>query len=234
LDAHPGWRGGRRNAVVAIKRAFNWADAEGLLQPNPIKAVKKPPQRHRDRILTQEERQEILDAIKDRHFREFVFAMMGPGARPGGVRKGTAVHCNLDLGVWIVKRHKPANRDCTQRIIDLTPAMVELTRKLMEKYPEGPLFRGPRSKRGNTRNGVRCRCKRLREKLPHLPGVISCTMRHSFATQALVNGVGIAHVAELMGHVDTSMVSQHYAHQAGNVQHMREAAKKAAGNDMQI
>lgn len=100
----------------------------------------------------------------------------------------------------------------------------------MEKYPEGPLFRGPRSKRGFTRNGVRCRFRNLRQRLPHLAGVISYTMRHSFATQALVNGVGIAHVAELMGHVDTSMVSQHYAHLAGNVQHMREAALRAAGN----
>jgi site-specific recombinase XerD len=77
---------------------------------------------------------------------------------------------------------------------------------------------------------VRCRFRILRKKLPHLAGVISYTMRHSFATQALVNGVGIAHVAELMGHVDTSMVSQHYAHLAGNVQHMREAAKKAAAS----
>ena len=45
-----------------------------------------------------------------------------------------------------------------------------------------------------------------------------------------VRGVGLAHVAELMGHVDTSMVSSHYAHLAGNVQHMREAAKKATGS----
>ena len=43
LDAHSGWKGGRRNAVVAIKRTFNGADAEGILQPNPIQAVKKPP-----------------------------------------------------------------------------------------------------------------------------------------------------------------------------------------------
>ncbi len=42
-----------------------------------------------------------------------------------------------------------------------------------------------------------------------------------------MNGVGIPHVAELMGCVDTSMVSQHYAHLAGNIQHMREAARKA-------
>jgi site-specific recombinase XerD len=75
---------------------------------------------------------------------------------------------------------------------------------------------------------VRCRFRILRQKLPHLAGVISYTMRPSFATQALVNGVGIAHVAELMGHVDTSMVSQHYAHLAGDIQHMREAALTAS------
>jgi len=66
----------------------------------------------------------------------------------------------------------------------------------MEKYAEGPLFRGPRSKRGFTRNGVQCRFRILRQKLPHLAGVISYTMRHSFGTQALVNGVGIAQVAD--------------------------------------
>jgi integrase len=229
LDSHPGWNGSRRNAVVAVKRAFNWADAEGLLQPNPIQSVKKPPQRHRDRVLTPEERKEILVTIPDQHFRNFVFAMQETGARPGEVRKVTAAHVNLDLGIWIFKEHKTAKRTGRPRVIYLTPAMVELTRMLMEKYPEGPLFRGPRSKRGFTRNGVRCRFRVLRQKLPHLAGVISYTMRHSFATQALVNGVGIAHVAELMGHVDTSMVSQHYAHLAGNVQHMREAANKATG-----
>jgi integrase len=229
LDAHPGWKGSRRNAVIAVKRAFNWADAEGVLQPNPVKAVKKPPQRHRDRVLTPEERDEILRTIPDRHFREFVFAMMETGARPGEVRRVTAAHVNLELGVWAFKEHKTAKRTGRPRVIYLTPAMVELTRRLVEKYPEGPLFRGPRSKQGFTRNGVRCRFRILRQKLPHLAGVISYTMRHSFATQALVNGVGIAHVAELMGHVDTSMVSQHYAHLAGDVQHMREAVKRATG-----
>ena len=148
LDAHPGWKGSRRNAIVAVKRVFNWADAEGLLQPNPIKAVKKPPQRHRDRVLTPEERQEILATIRDQPFREFVLAMMETGARPGEVRKVTAAHVNLELGVWVFKEHKTAKRTGKQRVIYLNAAMVELTRKLVEKYPEGPLFRGPRNKLG--------------------------------------------------------------------------------------
>jgi integrase len=141
----------------------------------------------------------------------------------------TAAHVNLELAIWVFKEHKTAKRTRKQRIVYLNTAMVELTRKLVEKYPEGPLFRGPRNKKGFTRNGVRCRFKRLREKMPHLKGVISYTARHSFATQALVNGVGLVHVAELMGHVDASMVSQHYAHLAGNLKTMREAANKATG-----
>jgi integrase len=231
LDSHPGWRGSRRNAVVALKRAFNWADAEGLLQPNPIKAVTKPPQRRRDRVLTAQEREDIVGAIKDPSFREFVFALMETGARPGEVRRVTAADVNLDLGVWTFRQQKTAKRTGKPRVIYLTPAMVELTRRLAAKYPEGPLFRGPRSKRGYTRNGVRCRFRNLRQRLPHLSGVISYTLRHSFATQALVNGVGIAQLAELMGHVDTGMVSGHYAHLAGDVHHMREAAKPQAAKE---
>ncbi len=234
LDSHKGWEGCRRNAVVAVKRAFNWADAEGLLQPNPIKAVKKPHQRRRDRILTPQERAEILAAIKDQAFRDFVFAMMETGARPGEVRKVTAAQVNLELGVWIFSEHKTAKRTGKPRIIFLTPAMVELSRRLKEKHPTGPLFttmrrvriNGVLTERGFSRNGVRCRFRELRKKLPHLKKVISYTYRATYATTALEKGVGIAQVAELLGHCDTKMVSQHYSMLSQQVQHMREMAKK--------
>jgi hypothetical protein len=45
LDAHPDWRGGRRNAVTAVKRAFNWADRQGTLSPTPLRNEEKPPRR---------------------------------------------------------------------------------------------------------------------------------------------------------------------------------------------
>jgi len=32
LDAHASWKGSRRNAVIAIKRTFNWAESEGTLR----------------------------------------------------------------------------------------------------------------------------------------------------------------------------------------------------------
>jgi integrase len=109
--------------------------------------------------------------------------------------------------------------------------MVELTKRLMEKNPTGPLFRGPRGGKPFTRNGIRCRFRRLREKLPHLKHFISYHYRHSYATDALENGVGIAQVAELLGHTTTDMVMGVYQHLAERHEHMREAARRAAGGD---
>jgi integrase/recombinase XerD len=228
LDDHANWKGSRRCAVIAVKRAFNWADAEGVLSPNPIKRVKKPAARRRDRILSKEERLEILSAIKDHQFRDFFFALTETGARPSEVGRVTAENVNLELGVWAFSKHKTAEKTGKPRIIYLTEPMVELTRRLMREHPEGPLFRGPRGGRPYTKNGIRCRFKRLRERLPHLKHFVCYNLRHTFATEALAKGVGVAQVAELMGHEDLSMIQKHYGHLSQQLQQMREAAKRAA------
>jgi integrase len=228
LDKHAGWGdGSRRCAITAVKRAFNWAEGEGLLPTNPVKRVRKPPARSRDRILAPAERREILDAIKDQEFREFVFALQETGCRPCEVRAVTAEHVDLARGVWIFGKHKTFSKTGKPRIVYLTPAMGDLCRRLISNYPTGPLFRGPRGKKGFTRNAIRCRFRNLRRKLPHLRGVNSYTYRHSFATDALENGVGVAEVAELLGHKGTDMVMQHYQHLSEKREHMRQVVVKA-------
>jgi integrase len=42
-----------------------------------------------------------------------------------------------------------------------------------------------------------------------------------------VNGVGVAQVAELLGHTSTEMVSRTYGHLADQLVHMREAVRRA-------
>jgi integrase len=233
LDAHPGWRGTRRNAVICVKRAFNWAAAEGLLPQNPVRTVKKPPPARRERILTPEEWAEMFAAVVDQEFRDFLFAMRETGCRPGEVRKVTAEQVNLDLGIWVLEQHKTRNKTGQARVIYLTPAMVELCRRLCERWPEGPIFRGPKRKghKPFSRNALRCRFRRLRLKLPKLKGVVSYTMRHTYITDALERGVPAATVAELAGHKDLKMISQHYAHLSEKRKHLQDAARRAAGYD---
>ncbi|WP_020472430.1 tyrosine-type recombinase/integrase [Zavarzinella formosa] len=227
LDKNPGWKASRRHAALSVKTAFSWADKQGVLSPSPLRTLTVAPNNPRTRVLTADEQAEILGAIIDREFRQFVRAMLATGCRPGEVARVTAANVNLELGVWVFETHKTSKKTKKPRMVYLTAEMVELSRELMALHPEGPLFRGPRKKTPFTRNGIRCRFRRLREKLPHLKHFVAYSTRHSFATQALVNGVGIAQVAELLGHTSTDMVSSTYGHLAGQVAHMREAAKKA-------
>ncbi len=229
LDANPSWTGGRRHAVIAVKRAFSWAEEQGILTPNPVKGVKADGVKKRTRVLTPEEQQQILDTIRDKPFKRFFKALLATGCRPSEVARVTAANVNLELGVWVFEQHKTAKKVHKPRVIYLTPEMVELSRELMAANPEGPLFRGPRLNRPISRNAIRIRFRRLRAKLPHLAHFVAYNARHSYATAALVNGVGVAQVAELLGHTSTEMVSSTYGHLAGQVAHMREAAKRAVG-----
>jgi integrase len=56
-----------------------------------------------------------------------------------------------------------------------------------------------------------------------LNGKTAYGLRHTFATDALANGVPDAQVAELLGHSGTAMLHKHYAHLGA-----RAAALKAA------
>jgi integrase len=230
LDAHPKWTTSRRCAVICVKRAYNWAEAEGVLQTNPMKRVKKPAAVRRERILSPEERQQVLSAIKDQEFRDFVFALQETGCRPGEVRGVTAENVNLELGIWVLPHHKTRKKTGLPRVVYLTPGMIELCRQLVAKWPEGPIFRGPKRKgsRPFSRNAVRCRFRRLREKLK-LSGIVSYTYRHSDITDALERGVSAATVAELAGHKDLTMIQTHYAHLSEKRQHLIDAARRAAG-----
>jgi integrase len=247
LNEHEGWQGSRRNAVVAIRRLFNWAVKRKLIPENPILSVEKPRRRRRNRIMTPAEREFVYNAIRDEQFREFVFAMLETGCRPGEVAKVAGTNCSQDCSMWIFDEHK-TDRTGQARVVYLTPPVQELTRKLLALYPTGPLFRSTRKFDGVrkpwTRNGIRCRFKRLREKvqklraelqperrheIPDLKGLTAYVLRHTYATEALGNGLSGPVVASLLGHRSTKMIDEHYSHldQQGDL--LKEAARRATG-----
>ncbi len=85
-----------------MKRAYNWANDEGLLESIPLKKVRRPPNKRRERIPTEEERREILAAIRDEELRQFVSSMQETGARPGEWRKVRACDFREEMGAWVL------------------------------------------------------------------------------------------------------------------------------------
>jgi integrase len=227
LDNNRCGNGKRRHASYVVKRAFSWAFKEGLLSKHALAPIKIEKSGTRERVLSPEERKKILDAIPDQPFKDVVIALQETGCRPSEIARVTAADVDLQLGIWVFKKHKTAKQTRKPRVVYLTPTMVEISRRLMAANPEGELFRTFRGKKPWKRNAIRLRFKRLREKLPELGNFISYNYRHTYCTDALMNGVGVAQVAELLGHTSTDMVMRHYSKLSQKVDHLRDAALKA-------
>src|SRR5262249_50116746 len=151
------------------------------------------------------------------------------GCRPGEVAAVTSEHADLELGVWVFEEHKTSRKTGEARVVILTAAMVELTRKLRALVPKGtPLFRNEDGEPWSN-NAVRCRFRRVREKLGLGGDVVAYLYRHAVCTDLLESGTGIAQAAEILGHKDTKMVMRHYSKVRERREHLREQLKRARG-----
>jgi integrase len=177
----------------------------------------------REKTVTPEERAKIDAEVKDQALRLYLFAMRQTGARSMEVRTVTAAE--VRDGECVMKS-KDFDRTGKYRHIYLTTEMVELSKALCEKNPEGPLFRNTRG-RPWTHIAIRIRFRNLRKKLGLPSGVVATAMRHTWVTDALEAGIPIATVAELAGHRSTKMVDSVYSKLSERKGHLRAAAEKA-------
>jgi len=228
MARHGDWsRTTRHNAITAAKAAFRWAHRQGYILTNPIAVVEKPGADRREAVLTEGQFRTILAETPDEAFRDFLVALWETGARPSEVAKVSAAECRVGDGLWVFppKRHKTGGKTGRPRIVYLTAEASELTRRLVAKHPEGPLFR---NLRGNawTRNALALRFRRIRARHGFGPEAVAYAFRHRFVTDALRNGVPIATVSGLVGHVDTTMVSRTYSHLHRETEHFTEAIRK--------
>jgi site-specific recombinase XerD len=104
--------------------------------------------------------------------------------------------------------------------------MAELTRKLMTRHPEGPLFRCQRGTRWS-RQSITARFRKLGEML-RMEGLTAYAFRHSAITDALVKGIPVAVVAELYG-TSIHTISRSCSHIDQKHDVLRDAARRAIG-----
>lgn len=223
-------------SVQAVQRLYNWGVAMGLLTDNPIRAVKKPDPGRRQRVLTGEEEATLL-AGADRHFRPFLLCMLHTLARPQEVRSLQWKHLVLEPVPMFVltdfkARQRRTDRQTAVRRILLDGAMLKLLEGLAapDPQPDDHVFLDRRG-RPWTGNAVRCRMRRLRDKVglgadQSGEKVVAYTLRHTAATRACTRGVPDRVLAELMGHTSTD-TTRRYQHP--QLAHLAEAIKRANG-----
>jgi integrase len=226
IDQQTGWSNSTKHGGIrAIQRSFRWAVKQGYIDHSPIQIMDKPTPGRRETLVTPAEFKELIAGIKDEPFRDLLTAAWETGARPQEILAVEARHVDLANQRWVFSREESKGKK-KQRVIYLTPKMLKITKRLMKQFPEGKLFRNMRKQPWNPMS-INCRFQRLKEKL----GRKLClyALRHSYCTRALENGVDPVTLAELMGHMDATMISRVYSHLTHNRTRLLDQAKKAAG-----
>ena len=124
----------------------------------------------------------------------------------------------------MLSEHKCAHLG-KSRIVFLSPEAVAILRERVALHSEGGLLFPGEDGQKMTPQAVGCRLRRLCVKA----GVKHCIAygyRHTFATDALANGVPDAQVAALLGHSGTAMLHKHYAHLGARAKALRDALDK--------
>src|SRR5262249_50087658 len=95
--------------------------------------------------------------------RELLLGLFESGARPCEIVGLEAGHFEQGK-LWRVWGKGTKNKPTGERVLGLTPALVELTKKLAARHPDGPLFRNSRGGPWSEQTVINL-LDRLRERL---------------------------------------------------------------------
>jgi integrase len=235
---HPNWEDGTRLfSATAVHAALNWASgAQARLIPNnPLKGMRMPKGRSRgaEALVDLADHQKLIAAVPE-DLRDVLVALRHTGTRPSTVSRVTANDFFVEQGIWRVMNHKTVKKTGKPLIVPLPPVIVELSKKLAEKYPEGPLFR---TARGVAWNPQKLASRILWYKKKLGVDVIAYGYRHTVATELLEAGVPDAQVAAILGQSNTAMIYKHYSHLGSKINSLRDIltehtkAPKPTGDD---
>jgi len=218
--------------ISSIRAAMGWALRSGLIPKNPVANIEIPQghSRGREFVLTQEQHTQLLGACERRYhhgLRDLLVVLENTGARPGEITAATATSFNKDLGAIVYygehrrmtgeHSHKTARKGKDRTII-LTGEALVLTRRLVERYPAGPLFRTYRGNPWTQKTLAKgMRALGSRTKMNKFTAYV---YRHTFATRWLESEGSIDVLAELMGNTPAT-IRRHYSHLCGNPQGLR-------------
>lgn len=213
-----------RTELSTIRQILRWAVRKArLIKSNPLDDLELPGMTARDWTITPEEHQNAMAVAG--HIRPMLEVAYLTGCRPGELRELRWEHVADDLSHAILTKHKTARRTLRKRLLIFTPE----AQTILAARPRNSqwVFVNSRGMQW-TSNAVVQAVRKIRNKT----GVklVASIYRHTFATNALEKGVGIATVSQLLGHSSTAMVSRVYGHLAERVSHLQAAAQQATAS----
>lgn len=237
LGENPDWKSDDYRAKVCstVHACFNWAAARGLLGKgarNPMAGFtvaggnrRRPMTGPEFRRIWGQSRKGKATGIyrtSGRRLRECLRFIKLTGARPKELRDLLWSDVDASAGVAGLKRHKTSKKTRKDRVIPLTEPVTALFRHLADRDgTEGHVFKTIHGTPW-ARNSLAQKIKRLRDRAGVPDEATLYGLRHRFGTRAIMNGVGLKILSELLGH-STTRTTEHYVHTAEEFDHLRAA-----------
>lgn len=204
-------------ALATIRQTFNYAKRNGLFKgDNPVSSVKIPrADNKRLRFLTHLEARELLNCLLDRNRTLYgmVILSLHSGLRAGEIRSLKWADVDLERKTLILKDTKSGRT----RTAFLTADGVSMLKEREQKGPENFVFQG---RGGEMLAEIPRIFNEVVDSLGFNQGiadrrqkVVFHTLRHTYASWLVEQGVDLYTVKELMGHC-TIGVTERYAHVA--------------------
>jgi integrase len=201
------YRANRARALLSV--IFNRAIQNKWRTDNPCAFVERYPEEKRERFLTGEELNrlvQVLDSASNQDTANAVRLLILTGSRRGEVLKARWREIDLDGGVWT----RPSAHTKQKKIsrIPLNSIAIEVLKKMRLDDPEGEfLFPGTT---GAPLVDLKRFWRNIR-KQAGLPDVRLHDLRHSFASMLIGRGLTLPVIGKLMGH-SNSQTTERYAH----------------------
>ncbi len=190
--------------LSAIRYAYS-----NILDNDITKRIKRPKKSKKiPTVLTKKESKELISSCKREKSRLIVGLLYAAGLRVSELTNLKINHLNFNEKIGYVKQGK-GRKD---RIFNIPNFLYEDLKKIAEKNEDERneyLFSGPNGKL-SSRN-IQKIVSNVAKKSNIDKNIHPHTLRHSFATHLLENGVDLRKIQELLGHADLS-TTQLYAH----------------------
>jgi integrase len=191
LNAHTTWgQCGRRSRIQAVKRAFNFAVEQGLIQANPIRGFKMPKSKGRVTHITPEQEQAIYQYANPA-LALAVRVCIRTGARFGTEFVPLTAKHVTDHGDRMEWNFTPSEiKTRKKRVIRITdPEIIRIVRGQIKEYPQGPIFRDTKGNPWDKKNlSQRFQFLKKKRAMKGLELDADCCMyscRHTYAKRTL-------------------------------------------------
>jgi integrase len=149
----------KRNNMRAVKRALKWAVSRGHLDSSPIALMEIPTGTARDVLVSKEEMDRLLEHVTDPGFLDLLVFVMQTGCRPQEAWRLEARHIDLEKR-RVVFPAAEAKGGKNPRVVYLPDRAFEIVEPLVQKFPNGSLFRNSRGRAWN-KDSVGCKFDRI-------------------------------------------------------------------------